>query len=51
LGKLSADALKLLKGALTLDPTKRLTAIECLECSWFDSIREPEVDRLIAAHN
>ena len=50
-GKLSPDALKLLKGTLTLDPTKRFTAIDCLACSWFDPIREPEVDRIIEANN
>jgi serine/threonine protein kinase len=48
-GKLSPDALKLLKGTLALDPTKRFTALECLACSWFDDLREPEVDRLIEA--
>jgi len=49
-GKLTQEALKLLKGTLTLDPVKRFTAIDCLACSWFDQIREPEVDRLIEAN-
>jgi serine/threonine protein kinase len=43
--------LKLLKGTLCLDPAKRFTAVECLACSWFDDIREPEIDRLIEADN
>ena len=40
----------MLKGTLELDPTKRLSAIECLAEPWFDEIREPEVDQLIKAH-
>ena len=50
-GKLSPDALKLLKGMLTLDPAKRFTAVDCLACSWFDDIREPEIERLVEANN
>jgi hypothetical protein len=42
--------LKLLKGTLTLDPVKRFTAIDCLACSWFDDIREPEIERLVEAN-
>jgi len=38
-----------LKGTLQLDPTKRFTALECLATSWFDDLREPEIDRLIEA--
>jgi cyclin-dependent kinase-like len=48
-GKLSPEALKLLKGTLCLDPTRRFSAIDCLGCGWFDDIREPEIDRLIEA--
>ena len=44
LGKMSPEALQMLKGTLELDPTKRLSAIECLAEPWFDEIREPEVD-------
>lgn len=47
---MTPDALQLLKGTLTLDPAKRLTAIECLAEPWFDEIREPEIDQLIRAH-
>ena len=50
LGKMTPEALQLLKGTLTLDPTKRLSAIECLAEPWFDEIREPEIDQLIRAH-
>jgi cyclin-dependent kinase-like len=50
-GKLCPEALSLLKGTLSLDPTKRFTAIECLACAWFDPIREPEIERLIEANN
>lgn len=46
-GKLSKDALSLLKGTLTMDPAKRFTAIDCLASPWFDNMREPEIDRLI----
>jgi len=49
MGKLNPDALKLLKGTLCLDPAKRFTAIDCLACSWFDDLREPEVEKLIEA--
>ena len=34
-----------------LDPNKRFSAIDCLACSWFDALREPEIDRLIEAHH
>jgi serine/threonine protein kinase len=39
-----------LKGLLTLDPTKRLSAVEALAEPWFDELREPEVEKLIKAH-
>lgn len=45
------EALKLLKGTLHLDPAKRFTALDCLAQAWFDDLREPEIDRLIEAHN
>jgi len=32
---------------LMLDPNKRFNAIDCLACSWFDSIREESVEQLI----
>lgn len=35
---------------MTLDPSKRLTAIEALGTSYFDGLREPEIDRLIQQH-
>lgn len=50
-GKMSKDCLKLMNGMLRMDQSQRLTAIECLAQPYFDSIREPEIDRLIQAHN
>ena len=47
---MSPEALQMLKGTLELDPTKRLSAVDCLAEPWFDEIREPEVDQLIRAH-
>jgi hypothetical protein len=38
------DSLLVLKGLLRLDPSKRLTAIEALACSWFDDLRDEEVE-------
>ena len=50
LGKMTPEALQVLRGLLQLDPNKRLTAIECLAEPWFDEIREPDVEQLIKAH-
>ena len=46
-GKMSKDALSLLNGMLALDPDERLTAVDCLAHSFFDSLREPEVEQII----
>lgn len=50
-GKLSAKAISLIIGMLRLEPEERLSAIECLAHSYFDGIREPEIEKIIAAHN
>lgn len=47
MGKMTPEALQCLKGMLTMDSEKRLTAVEALAEPWFDSIREPEVEALI----
>lgn len=49
-GKFPQDAMKLMKGMLTLDPKQRWTAIECLASPWFDNLRDKETERLIAIH-
>ena len=50
IGKMSRDALNLLNGMLALDPEERLSAIDCLAHSYFDQLREPEVDQIITAY-
>lgn len=47
MGKIDEESLDVLKGMLMLDPNKRFNAIDCLACSWFDSIREESVEQLI----
>jgi serine/threonine protein kinase len=44
---MSKEALSLLNGMLALDPDERLTAVDCLAHSYFDALREPEIDQLI----
>mmetsp|Transcript_48967 Transcript_48967/g.36045 ORF Transcript_48967/g.36045 Transcript_48967/m.36045 type:complete len:82 (-) Transcript_48967:1330-1575(-) len=46
-GKLSKKALNLMAGMLQMDPEDRLTAAECLADTYFDNIREPEVDVIL----
>ena len=41
-GKMSTKALDLMKGMLTMEPTQRFTALECLEHPYFDDIRDEE---------
>jgi hypothetical protein len=36
-----------MKGMLTMDPSKRLTAIECLAHTYFDGMRDLELENLI----
>jgi serine/threonine protein kinase len=47
---MSKEALNILNGMLIMDPNERLTAIDALAHSYFDPIREPEVDQLIFQH-
>ncbi|KAM3127600.1 hypothetical protein pb186bvf_020305 [Paramecium bursaria] len=41
-GKLSLKAISFLKGVLKMDPNKRLTAIEALEHTYFDGLRDEQ---------
>lgn len=36
-----------MKGMLALDPEERLTALDCVADSYFDTIRDSEVEKLI----
>lgn len=47
IGKMGPKAISLMSGMLKMDPKERLTAIECLAHSYFDSIRETEITNLI----
>jgi serine/threonine protein kinase len=47
---MSKEALNILNGMLIMDPNERLTAMDALAHSYFDPIREPEVDQMIMAH-
>jgi cyclin-dependent kinase-like len=47
-GKLSKKALNLMSGMLIMDPEDRYTAADCLGDPFFDSVREPEVEKLLA---
>lgn len=49
-GKMSAKALNLMNGMLTMEVEKRLTAIECLAHPYFDGLRDTEVEAMIAKH-
>jgi cyclin-dependent kinase-like len=46
-GKLAKKALTLMSGMLIMDPEERYTAADCLADPYFDSIREPDVDKLL----
>lgn len=46
-GKLSSKALNLMAGMLKMDPTDRLSAIECLSHPYFEGIRSSDIDNLI----
>lgn len=46
-GKLSKKALMLMKAMLEMDPTDRITAIEALADTYFDGLRDAEVEKLI----
>jgi cyclin-dependent kinase-like len=50
-GKLSAKAVQLLNMMLKLEPEERFTAVECLAHTYFDGIREPEIDKIIQTYN
>ena len=47
-GKMSAKALSLMNGMLTMEPQKRFTALQCLEHAYFDGLRDAEIDDFIA---
>jgi cyclin-dependent kinase-like len=47
IGKLSKKALNLMKGMLEMDPSDRFSAIECLADTYFDGLRDKEVEALI----
>ncbi len=39
-----------MRGMLEMDPNDRFQAIECLADSYFDGLRDAEVEKLIKAH-
>jgi serine/threonine protein kinase len=45
---MSRECISILNGMLTLDPEERFTAMDCLAHAYFDPVREPEVDQMIA---
>ena len=49
-GKMSAKALSLMNGMLTMEPERRLTAVECLEHPYFDGMRDAEIEEIIHQH-
>lgn len=50
-GKMSSKAINLMSGMLSMEPLKRLNAIECLAHPYFDGLRDHELDTLIQGHN
>jgi cyclin-dependent kinase-like len=46
-GKLSKKALNIMKAMLTMDPNDRITALEALADTYFDGIRDPDIEKLI----
>jgi len=44
---MSAKALNLMQGMLSMEEDKRLTAIECLAHPFFDGMRDDEIESLI----
>lgn len=40
-----------MKAMLEMEPTKRITALEALADSYFDGLRDSEVERLISQSN
>ena len=50
-GKISSKALNLMSGMLTMEVSKRITAIECLAHPYFDGIREEEIENLIQGYS
>lgn len=48
IGKLSKKALSILKGMLEMDPRDRYSAVDCLADPYFDGLRDPEIEKLIA---
>lgn len=50
-GKMSKNAISLMSGILKMDPKERFTALDALAHSYFDTVRDEEVEDLIKEHN
>lgn len=46
-GKMSKNAISLMASMLSMDPKERISAIEALEHSYFDTVRDDEVEDMI----
>lgn len=46
-GLLSKDAIKMMQGLLNLDPSRRFTAEQALQHSWFDEVRDNNDDKYL----
>ena len=49
-GKMAKNAIDLMNGMLRMDPRSRLTSIQALSHNYFDTVRDAEVEDLIANH-
>ena len=36
-----------MSGMLIMDPTERFTAMDCLADSYFDGLRDPDVEKMV----
>lgn len=49
-GKMSKNSISLMAGMLEMDPKQRFTAIDALEHSYFDTVRDEEIENVIKSN-